>query len=206
MPESEPSQVRLFVALSLDRATVDALVAWRVGAVAGLPGWRPVAADGLHVTLCFLGSVSAGSVDAIGDAVLGATAGPVRADVGAAGLTLGRALLLPPRRPRVLAVELIDPSGACGRLQAAVSGALAAGGWYEPETRPWLAHSTVARAPRDGRNAGVPAVPVLGASGALGAVGALGVVRCSAVTLYRSRLGAGGARYEALRTVAIPSA
>ena len=69
----------------------------------------------------------------------------------AAELAVGEPLWLPPRRPRVLAVALEDPDGALGRTQTAVSSALAAGGWYVPETRPFLAHVTVARVRKGAR-------------------------------------------------------
>jgi RNA 2',3'-cyclic 3'-phosphodiesterase len=105
-------------------------------------------------------------------------------------VALGEALWLPPRRPRVVAVELPDPSGGLARLQAAVSAALAARGFYEPESRPYLGHVTVARV---GRGARVRAHELLAPE----PVG----FDAEAVTLYRSRLERGGARYEALETV-----
>jgi ketosteroid isomerase-like protein len=80
-------------------------------------------------------------------------------------------------------------------VQSALSDALHAGGWYIPETRPFLAHVTVARVARDARRA--PAVelspvPPLAFAG-------------ERVTLFRSRLGAGGARYEPLGSVVLGS-
>jgi RNA 2',3'-cyclic 3'-phosphodiesterase len=103
----------------------------------------------------------------------------------------GEPLWLPRRRPRVLAVSLEDAEGALARLQAVVSAALVAGGWYAPESRPFLAHVTVARVARDAR-VRAPALPALPA----------GPVACSRVTLYRSRLSPAGARYEPLTVVA----
>ncbi len=66
---------------------------------------------------------------------------------------------LPPRRPRVLAVELEDAYGACTALQAAVAGALTEAGLFEAEHRRWLPHVTIGRArgPVD-RRAPLPAV------------------------------------------------
>ena len=60
-------------------------------------------------------------------------------------LALGAALLLPPRRARVLTVAVDDPSGGLAALQAEVAGALAAAGTFEPEARPFRPHVTVAR-------------------------------------------------------------
>jgi 2'-5' RNA ligase len=141
--------------------------------------WRPVAPDALHLTLAFLGSQPA--------------AGPVLAalpdDPPPAGLLRTTRLRpLPPRRPRVLAVECEDVDGACTALQAAVAAALVDAGLFEPERRRWLPHVTVGRArgPVDGR-APLPDVPAL-------------AFRPPSLTLYESRLGGGPARYEALRS------
>jgi 2'-5' RNA ligase len=87
-----------------------------------------------------------------------------------------------------VAARVEDPDGSLGRLQASLSDGLQAGGWYAPENRPFLAHVTVARVVSGSR---VRAV-------ALSAPPAVTVGAGAAVTLYRSRLGPGGARYEAL--------
>jgi 2'-5' RNA ligase len=90
----------------------------------------------------------------------------------------------PRRTPRVLAVSLEDPSGRAAELHRAV--VETAG--REPETRPFWPHVTVAR-PRDRRGrprrGALPPPPALEFSGA-------------ALTLYRSHLGHGPARYEAV--------
>ena len=102
-------------------------------------------------------------------------------------LELGDGLLLPPRRARVLTVALADAGGALAALQAAVSAGLASAGLYEPEARPFRAHVTVARL-----RSGARAPRTLAAEpDALAFSG-------GAVTLYRSRLGRGGAVYEPL--------
>jgi 2'-5' RNA ligase len=184
-------RVRLFVALELPERIRDALVGWRGAVLREVPGLRPVARESLHVTLCFLGWRRAGEVGEIGAAVEGA------ARSGAGGpapvrLSVARDIWLPPRRPRVLAVELEDGAGSLTRVQAELSRSLQAGGWYEPEARPFLAHVTVARVARGVRpRAGeLPAPQQLEFEGAR-------------VTLYRSRLGRGGARYEPLVSVGV---
>jgi 2'-5' RNA ligase len=80
-----------------------------------------------------------------------------------------------------------DRDGTLASLQAAVSAGLVAAGVYEPERRPFRAHATVARL-RSGRRAprAVSAAPEPLA------------FRGEAVTLFRSRPGPGGARYDAL--------
>jgi 2'-5' RNA ligase len=158
-------------------------MAWR-GDLGRARDLRPVSAESLHATLCFLGWQSASEIERIG-AACGVVAGEAAPE-----LSLGDARWLPLRRPRVLAVDLIEPSGALTRVQAALSQTLAAGGWYEPEKRPYLAHVTVARVARGARppRAPLPPVPTL-------------QFRADRVTLYRSRLLRAGARYEPLITI-----
>ena len=181
---------RLFVALELPDAARDALALWQADAVAAVRGLRVVRSEDLHATLCFLGSRLEAEIDQIA-AACGVAAGEPVVDS-----SFGSAMWLPARRPRVLAVTLIDADGALARLQGVLSAALVAGGWYAPESRPFLAHVTVARVGRDGRvrPVSLPAPP-----------GDL-AVRCSRVTLYRSRLGPSGARYEALASVSLGTA
>ena len=182
-------RVRLFVALELPDPARAALTSWCSSAVSGVSGLRLVRPEDLHATLCFLGSRPAREIAQIG-AACGVVAGERAVDSG-----FGEVLWLPRRRPRVLAVSLEDGEGALARVQASVSEALVAGGWYAPESRPYLAHVTVARI---GRGAPVRA-------SALAAPPA-GGVRCSRVTLYRSLLRPSGARYEPLSVVELASA
>jgi 2'-5' RNA ligase len=176
--------LRLFVALELPEAARAALAAFRDRADPAV--WRPVGDEALHLTLAFLGGRPPADVGVVGGVLRS-----VRADRVA--LELGAGLLLPPRRARVLCASVQDASGALGSLQAAVAGGLSSAGVYEAETRPFRAHATVgrlrsgARAPRrieDGPE------PVAFCGGPL--------------TLFRSRLGRGGAAYEPLVQVALP--
>jgi RNA 2',3'-cyclic 3'-phosphodiesterase len=182
-------RARLFVALELPETVRAAIVRWRARALGGelAVALRPVAAESLHVTLCFLGAVPVGAVGAIGDACLAAVAAE-GADLPR--LELSEPVWLPPRRPRVLGVGIADFCGALVRVQSSLSRALIDGGWYRPEERPFLAHVTVARAGRKEhpRAVPLPAPPAVGFEG-------------ERVTLFRSRLGGGGARYEPLRVV-----
>jgi RNA 2',3'-cyclic 3'-phosphodiesterase len=185
-------RARLFVALELPATVRTTLTDWR-SELLGLDGsasprantgLRPVPADGLHVTLCFLGW------RAISEIVEIAEACAVVADDPPAELKLGDAVWLPKRRPRVLAVSLEDSAGAIARAQARLSEALQEGGWYVPEARPFLPHVTVGRVIRGARVGGgeLPQPPAVRG-------------QAQTVTLYRSRLGAGGARYESLHAV-----
>lgn len=173
--------VRLFVAADLPGDVRAALAAWRPddGAL------RAVDAQGLHVTLCFLGWRDEARAEAIGAAAT-ACAAPV------GPLTVQAGLWLPPRRPRVLAVRLDDPKGRLAALQQCVSDAMVGAADYEPEARPFLPHVTVARARRGARPArGLPGAPALG-------------FRPRAVTLFESRTGGPAPRYVELGTVALP--
>ena len=183
-PTVADDRVRLFVALDLPPPVRAALISWRDRALRGAPDVRPLVAESLHVTLCFLGWRAAGDVQAIAAACRAVAAEP------APLLSLGDPRWLPPRRPRVLAVELNDRDGAVTRAQARLSEVLAAGGWYEPEKRPYLPHVTVARVAHRGRvPTDLPPAP------------AAPEFNASRVVLYRSRLLRSGARYEALSTV-----
>jgi 2'-5' RNA ligase len=164
-----------------------------------------VAAEALHITLCFLGWQPEREIAAIG-----AACGIVAAEPEVE-LAVRQPAWLPPRRPRVLAVRLADDAGALERIHTALSRALAAGGWYQPEKRAYLAHVTVARVrDRTGGQAG----GVRGIAGAGGVRGIAGAelpalpsltFRGSRVVLYRSRLHRSGARYEGLAEVLLRS-
>jgi RNA 2',3'-cyclic 3'-phosphodiesterase len=182
-------RARLFVALDLPEPGREALVRWRESAVSGASGLRPVRPEDLHATLCFLGSRPVREIDEIAAACC-VVAGEPPIDSA-----FGESVWLPRRRPRVLAVELHDEQGALARIQATLSSALAAGGWYAPESRPFLAHVTVMRVAKDARirTVRLPALPAI-------------AVRCSRVTLYRSRLSPSGARYEPITVVELGSA
>lgn len=176
-------RARLFVALELPAEVRTRLAAGAASSARGDPALRAVAADALHLTLCFLGSRPVTEIEPIG-AALARCAGP------APTLRLGEVIWLPARRPRVLAVAILDPDGSAGDLQRRVAARLAAGGWHRPERRAFRPHVTVARV-RRGERPRQAAPPVPDPAG----------FRCDAVTLFRSHLGGGPARYEALARV-----
>jgi 2'-5' RNA ligase len=187
---SGATRARLFVALELPEPARAALAAWGREVAAGVEAERSLRllpADSLHATLCFLGWRDEGQAEAIAALMLRA----VPPGAAEPSLALGGPAWLPPRRPRVLAVDLADSAEALAGLQARVSDALAAGAGFEPEARPFHPHVTVARVPRAVRATVTRARNELPPPAPLEFAGA-------AVTLYRSRLSRAGARYEPL--------
>jgi 2'-5' RNA ligase len=183
-----PSSVRLFVALDLPADAREAIVAWQ-GRVFGGHGRavRLVRPESLHVTLAFLGHHPPDELDAIRAAAFSRVDGlpaPRLAGAGVKGV--------PPRRARLWAIDLDDPGGRAGAVQAAVAEPLAAGGWYRPEKRPFWPHVTVARLRARERPPRVEAEPPAVAFTA------------SEVVLYRSRLSRAGADYEPLARMRLP--
>jgi RNA 2',3'-cyclic 3'-phosphodiesterase len=182
-------RVRLFVALELPGRVRAALEEWGKELAGGDRALRPVAREDLHVTLCFLGSRDAGQVAGIVEAL------QPPPDARAPELVLEGGIWLPPRGPRVLAVGLRDPSQEASRLQAHLARALEVGGWYEPSTRPFLAHVTLARVrhgarPRPRRRGPLPPIEPLR-------------FRAATMTLFRSRLSPSGARYDPLSRLSL---
>jgi 2'-5' RNA ligase len=180
-----PERARLFVALDLPAGTRASLARWASRETEGRRDLRLLDAGMLHVTLCFLGWRDAAEAERIGELAL-ACASPV------AQLAAGTAAWLPPRRPRVLAVDLEDPRGHLAALQGRLCETLAEHAGYEPERRAFRPHVTVARVLRGARLRPFdlrppPTDPFPGA----------------ALTLYRSHLGAGGPRYEAVAREAL---
>ena len=170
-------RIRLFCALQLPDDALDALSAW---GDLHLTEGRRVRRDDLHVTLAFLGWRPAEDVPAIVHELREASAA-------------ARPCELRPLRYRetrsVGMILLDDPSGAATELAGDVQARLERLGAYRRETRPWLPHVTVLRFKN---RRGVRPAPTNMCS--------IHVVRSA---LYRSSLGPGGARYDALETAAL---
>lgn len=177
------SGVRLFAALELPGDVRAALSSWSARVSAREPAVRLVSTDALHVTLVFLGSQPAEDVEELGEVV---TAAARRLDP----LAVRGAAWLPPRRPGVLVVDLIEDGERLAGLQAGLAEAL--GPWREPEARAFRPHVTVARVRRGQTLARreVPEPPRL-------------IFDPVAVVLYRSRPGRDGSVYEAVARAAL---
>jgi 2'-5' RNA ligase len=174
----------MFVALDLPAEARSALADWRDRLVDGRRDLRPVRAEALHVTLVFLGWQDERAADAIASAAFDACAG-----LPAARLRPADVRPLPPRDPRLFALDLHDEDGRAVAVQAAISDALEAGRWYRPEKRPFWPHLTLARVKRGERR--VPPLPDTPAAPA-------DPFEAGQITLYRSTLRPQGAIYEPL--------
>jgi 2'-5' RNA ligase len=186
----------MFVALDPPEGPRSELAAWRDTLIEGRKDLRPVAPEALHVTLVFLGWQDEAAAGAIGEAAFAAArasapvgertpASPTSAPV----LRATRVRPLPPRDPRLFALDLDDFEGRATALQGRVSDALEAGRWYRPEKRPFWPHITLARVKRHERR--VPPLPESPAPPSE-------PFPAAALTLYRSTLRPQGALYEPL--------
>ena len=173
------------MALDLPEDVRAQLAVWRDGLVAGRDDLRPVGEEALHVTLAFLGYRAEQEAGAIAEAMTAAAG-------DAPLLAPGEVKPIPPRRPRLFALDLEDRDGACVRLQQAVSDALEAERFYKPEKRPFWPHVTLARVKRNLRAEPLPADPP-----------PLEPFRAPQLTLYRSTLRPQGAKYDALAKAAL---
>jgi RNA 2',3'-cyclic 3'-phosphodiesterase len=173
----------MFVALDLPAEARERLVEWRDGLVEGRRDLRPVRPEALHVTLVFLGWQDESATERIAGAAFDAADG-----IAPPRLTSTRVRPLPPRDPRLFALDLDDEGERASRLQAAVSDALEAGRWYRPEKRPFWPHMTLARVKRGERR-----VAPLGEEPPPG-----GSFEAGELTLYSSTLRPQGALYEPL--------
>ena len=179
----------MFLALDLLEDARDGLVRWRDAILSSRRDVRAVRPEALHVTLVFLGWQDEAVAGRIAESAFGALPAGPPPRLRATGVKP-----VPPRNARLFALDLEDEDGRATRLQAAVSDALEAGGWYTPEKRPFWPHITLARVKRGERR--VPAPPAEPPPPAE-------PFDTPVLTLYRSTLRPQGALYEPLaRTVA----
>lgn len=175
-------KLRLFTAVRVPREQLEWLDS-AAGDLKTLPGARWTSVDNQHVTLNFLGWIHAGRLDDVTTAVDEAAARRAPAEVALTGLDafpkVGRA--------RVLWAGMSDPEGLLPALAEDLGRRLRRVG-YESEDRGYTAHLTLARfktpRPLEGLLPELPAPP--------------GPFTVDRITLFRSRLGPAGARYEVM--------
>jgi len=161
------------------------LARWRDAAIDGRSELRRVPEAQLHVTLVFLGNTPPDEIGDLWEAVGAAAAGlqaPLLTPLGVKGV--------PPRRPRLFALDLHDAGDRAGRLCSRVSQAL-----NRTEERALWPHVTLARV-RRGARAGALTVPE---------AMPFDTFTAPALTLYRSQPTAAGARYTPLHSLALPA-
>jgi 2'-5' RNA ligase len=188
-PEKSRKQ-RVFVALDLPEPVRAGLAAWGRAELVD-PALRPVAPQSLHVTMAFLGHREPAEVEEIAELVRrGGAPAPV--------MKLEDPVTLPRRRRAALFV-LPAPSPATSELRHRLVERLVMEGLYEPEERDFWPHVTVARVRPEGRGSRRPATVTRLPSDLPDGLKEpfLGV----RMTLYRSELQPGGARYAPLAQV-----
>jgi 2'-5' RNA ligase len=189
----DATRIRAFVALDLPEAVRAGIDAWGAAEL-GDEALRPVAAEKLHLTLCFLGHIPAPDVERAARIV-------VAVRPRAVPVTLRSAPVAKPGgRPRLFALDAESPAAVA--LQEEVAQELAEAGVYERDQRPFWPHLTVARVraepgrrrrPRRVRTRPGELPPAL--------VHTFDSVR---IALYRSNLRPGGAQYEPLANLDLP--
>jgi len=173
---------RLFISLAPPRQLREELAAWGRAAVSACEAGsdaRPLDADLLHLTLCFLGERPLDEIDAIAEALYAT-------DGAAPALEFGAPVLLPPRSPRALAVMVTDDDGALAAMHADLARAVSAATAWRADRRRFRPHITVVRTRAGTRLGGkMPPTPSVG-------------FIPQSIDLQRSYLGPAGARYETI--------
>jgi 2'-5' RNA ligase len=188
-------RARLFVALDLPQDVRAGLVDWQRTALSD-PALRVVRPEALHITLVFLGYQNEKDVKKIAKTAFDL-------DVAAPAVELHPEPIGVPRgkRPRLIALEANSDQTAA--LQKQVEDRLVAGGFYEPEKRPFWPHLTVARvkaeAPRSRKPAQIRTEPHPLPEHMFR------FFRPTRLVLFRSHLRRAGAEYEALAELELPT-
>lgn len=180
-------RLRCFVALTLDRASRDALAALPVAA-----GARRTPRDQLHVTIAFLGAIERAKSELLGARI------PALAAAGAVPpVDVERVVCWPSTAHARLVVAELAPQPSLLALGERVGGALRALG-LPPDSRAFKPHVTIARFPRDAHR-----VTIDGACGAERRTPL--ALRFETLTLYESVLTRMGAEHRVLAAAALPA-
>ena len=184
--------MRLFVAIDLPapmREQLATLIARLKREITG-PKW--VRAGGIHLTLRFLGEVGETDLPRLRIALSTVGDGAGRCFSVLVG---GLGLFPEQGRPRVLWIGLHEATGALAALHRRIESAVREAGLpgIKNEDRSFRSHLTLARL--DDASASIPMRVYVGSQRAEH----LGSFEVSAVTLFRSILGPGGARYDPIQ-------
>ena len=181
------------MALDLPGAVREAIAAWRDALFDEQQQLRRVDPEQLHVTLVFLGWQEKEAGEEIAARTFDVAAGLSAPVLRPAGLKA-----VPPRSPRLFALDLEDEGGRASDLHARVSSSLEALGAYRPEKRPFWPHITLARV-RRGTQFTLSTEEVSNVND----VAPRGPFEASTLTLYRSTLRPQGALYEPLARITL---
>ena len=189
----DPTRIRAFVALDLPKAVRAEIDSWGAAEL-GDEALRPVAAEKLHLTLCFLGHIPAADVERAARIVATVVPRPVPVTFRA------QPVAKPSGRPRLFALDASSPAAVV--LQEELARALAEAGVYEPDQRPFWPHLTVARVRAEpGKRRRPRRVRTRPGELPQALVHTFDSVR---IALYRSNLRPGGAHYEPLANLDLP--
>jgi 2'-5' RNA ligase len=191
---SAPATLRAFIAIELPkdlRAQLAEVIA-RLSRTAPEGAVRWVRADGIHLTLKFLGDMPVSQTDQMQDMLRLAAREAEPFECKASGIGCFPSA----RQPRVIWAALHEPTGSLGHLQRAVEAGAARLG-YPKETgeRGFKPHVTLGRL---GRQAGPADVRRVAEAVQTAAVGDLGSLVVEAISLMKSELRPGGSVYTRL--------
>lgn len=200
--QSTESKARLFVALDLPDDVREGIAEWQRKAL-GDPALRPMRAEALHITLCFLAYRAENEIPRIEAVMRSLEPRPIELQFDP------EPSAVPKGRPRLYTLSA-SGDGAVA-FQGELAKALAAERLYEPEDRRFWPHVTVARVrserlePERGKRRGKarpkrvrkPPTPLPKTLEQ-----PFGAVR---MVLYRSQLKPQGAEYVALSGIDLPS-
>lgn len=186
--------VRTFVAIALEPEVLNALegAQERLRRSEGGRACRWVGAEGIHLTLHFLGDVPEERLQGVFDAVARGCRGFGPIDIGVAGL----GCFPNARQPRIVWAGVREESGRLADLRRAIGRELATIG-YPPERRPFTPHLTIGRVRRDAARGDVAA---LGRSVLAQPQETLGEMRVARVHVIKSDLQSSGAVYTIMAT------
>ncbi|KVD73180.1 2'-5' RNA ligase [Burkholderia sp. ABCPW 14] len=178
-------RLRCFVALTLDRASRDALAALPVAA-----GARRTSRDQLHVTIAFLGAVERTKSER-----LGARLAELAALDAVPPVDVERVVCWPSTAHARLVVAELAPQPQLLALGERVGGTLRELG-LPPDSRAFKPHVTIARFPRDAHRVAVDSANDAASGMPL-------ALRFEALTLYESILTRPGAEHRVLASAAL---
>lgn len=181
------AKLRLFAAVGVPEDRLELLQRVVGPWLGSLAGARPVPLANQHITVKFIGWLADDLLEPVVQALARACAASLPAE-----LALGALGAFPhARRARLVWAGVADPAGGLAALAARCERALLPLG-VAAEARPYRAHLTLARLDPPRRLAEpLPEPPAAACSPFV----------AGELVLYRSHLGAGGARYEALHVL-----